>query len=276
MKKREPDLFCISLLLITILLINCSSPNIHIDKSKPLPPVVKLYKHVTVAGGVSGLRDTGVDIERTDSVTILATGSINFCPKPYCPATYQNVTPELGWPLIARVGGKDSHYFRPLVRGQNSGNFSGREGKLYLGYKTGALAFNGAALNPDYYKDDIGAFSVDIIIWANNDYIQIAGFLEKQLARDPENKALEYELARFNMLKRYQIAEQEAEKEAEKTQKEISELQEKAAAQPTSTAENRQVRELEARLASLQATLAELDQMKKQLQQEQQKSEQLT
>ncbi len=276
MKNRKSNIGPAGLFIFTALLINCSSPNIQIDKNKPLPPVVKHYKHVTVPGGIAGMRDTGVYIDKADSVTILATGSINYCPKPYCPSTYQNVTPELGWPLIARVGDKNSHYFRPLIHGQNSGNFTRREGRLYLGYKTGALFSNGEPRNPGYYKDDIGAFSVDIIVWANNDYIQIADFLEKQVAMDPENKALKFELDRFNILKRYQVAEQEAKKEAAKTQEEISELQEKAAAQPASAVENQQVRELEAKLASLQATLAELDQMKKQLQLEQQKSEQLS
>ena len=276
MKHQNANRCRIGYILSFLFLFSCASPNIHFDKNKPLPPIIKTYKHVTVSGGFSGLRDTGVYIDMMDSVTILATGSINFCPQPYCPSTYQNVTPDLGWPLIARVGGKDSPYFRPLTRGHNSGQISLRKGRLYLGYKTGRLAFNGAPLNPEYYKNDIGAFSVDIIVWAKEDYVQIVDFLEEQKARDPESTLLDNELFRFNMLKRYQLATQEAEQEAEKTKGEIVELQEKAASSPVGAAESQQVRDLEAKLASLQATLLELDQMKRELGMERQKSEQLT
>ena len=93
---------------------------------------------------------------------------------------------------------------------------------------------NGEPLNPEYYKNDIGGFSVDIIVWANNDYIQIVDFLERQLAKKPKNKALQDELARFNMFKKYQMAEIEAKKEAEKTQQEINQLQDKTAGRPAS------------------------------------------
>jgi hypothetical protein len=276
MKKRQSNFFRAGLFFFATFLINCSTSNIQIDERAPLPSVVKVYKHVGVPGGRPGMIDTDVYINKSDSVSILATGSINFCPRPFCPGTYQNVTPDLGWPLIARVGDENSHYFRPFIRGYNSSNFSHRQGKLYLGYKTGGLKYNGEPLNPEYYQDDIGGFSVDIIIWANDDYIRIVDFLEKQLANKPKNKALQDELTRFKTYKKYQLAELEARKEAEKTQQEISQLQDKAAGQPTSASDQQQVQELEARLASLQATMAELDRMKQQLKQEQQKSEQLS
>jgi hypothetical protein len=276
MKNRQSNFFRVGLFIFTIFLISCSSSNIQIDKGAPLPSVVKTYKHVGVPGGRSGMIDTGVYVNMSDSVSILATGSINYCPQPYCPNTYQNVTPDLGWPLIARVGDEDAHYFRPLVRRSNSGHFSHRQGKLYLGYKTGGLKYNGEPLNPEYYRNDIGGFSVDIIIWANEDYIRIADFLEQQLAKKPKNKALQDELARFNVLKRYRMAELKAKKEAEKTQQEISQLQDKTAGRPASASDRQQVQELAAKLASLQATLTELDRMKQKLQQEQQKSEQLS
>lgn len=276
MNKRQPTFFRAGLFFFATVLINCSTANIQIDRGAPLPPVIRVYKHASVPGGRAGMIDTGVYIHRSDSVSILATGSINYCPQPYCPSTYQNVTPDLGWPLIARVGGKDAHYFRPVIRGYNSGQFSHRQGKLYLGYKTGGLKYNGEPLNPEYYKNDIGGFSVDVIVWANNDYIQIVDFLEKQLAKKPKNKALQDELDRFKEFKKYQMAELEAKKEAEKTKQEISQLQDKTAGRPASASDQQQVQELEAKLASLQATLAELDRMKKQLEQEQQKSEQLS
>jgi len=272
MIKRQSNLFRAGLFFFATLLISCSAANIKIDKGAHLPPVIKLYKHASVPGGRPGMIDTGVYINRSDSVSILATGSINFCPHPACPSTYQNVTPDLGWPLIARIGDENSRYFRPIIRGYNSSNFSHHEGKLYLGYKTGGLKYNGEPLNPEYYMNDIGGFSVDIIIWANDDYIRIVDFLERQLAKKPKNKALQDELARFKTYKKYQMAELAAKKEAEKTQQEINKLQDKA----VSASDQQQVQELEAKLTSLQATLSELDRMKQQLQQEQQKSEQLS
>ena len=259
---------------LTFLLLGCSQSNIRIDTGKPLPPVIKTYKHVMIYAGIPKMRSTGVYLKKNDSVSILATGKMDYCAT-YGTCKWRKVTPDLGWPLIARVG-KDNVYFRPIWPGSNSGVISHREGELYLGYRQGRLKYNGEPYMPEWYTNDAGFFSVDIVIWANDDYIQIADFLEDQVAKNPKNKALQDELERFNVFKEYQVAELEAKKQAERTKQEISDLQQQTGSRPASAAERRQIQDLQAKLASLQATLAELEQMKKQLQQEQQKSEQLS
>jgi hypothetical protein len=162
------------------------------------------------------------------------------------------------------------------VRGTHKGGFSRHEGRLYLGLKDGPLKSDGSPFNPQWYRDNQGTFSVDIIVWATDDYGQIVEFLAEQLQKNPENKALKDTLHIYSSYRKVQLAAERAAEAAQETQAEISELQEKAAAGSASAAENQQIQELEAKLASLQATLAELDQMKKQLRQEQQRSEQLT
>ncbi|KPJ75160.1 MAG: hypothetical protein AMJ54_15740 [Deltaproteobacteria bacterium SG8_13] len=239
-----------------------------------MPSVIKAYKHITIAGDRAGMRDTGIDVRKEDQVSILATGSIDFCAK-WGGCKYRNVTPADHWPLIGRIG-KEGHYFHPIVRDTHKGGFSLQEGRLYLGCKDGPLQANGRPYNPEWYRDNQGTFSVDIIVWSTDDYGQIINFLSEQLEENPENKAIKDTLYIYATYRQVQLAAEKAAEAAQETQQEISDLQRQTANRPTSATERQQIQELEARLASLQATLAELDQMKKQLQQEQQKSEQLT
>ena len=278
MPKRSSLCRCIFLSMIVIVLLGgCSRPNIDINTGKPLPPIIKTYKHYTVPAGVAGLRSTGVYLNKEDMVSILATGSMDFCATVHCPPSQRknsHVTPDQRWPLIARVG-KTATYFNPISWSKNSGTINGQEGQLYLGYRGGRLRHDGYPFHPEWYRWHAGSFSVDIIVWASDNSEQIVEFLDQQLKQDPENKALQDTLANFAALKKLEIAENEATKAAEQTQKEINKLQNKTAGRPASAADRQQYAELEAKLASQQATLAELDRMKKQLQQEQQKSEQL-
>jgi hypothetical protein len=84
--------------LITFI-IGCSSPNMPLDTGKPLLPVIKTYKHLTLRGGQVGMQKTGVFIDKNDLYTIMATGRIDFCPRGNC--KLHEIRPELGWPLIA-------------------------------------------------------------------------------------------------------------------------------------------------------------------------------
>ncbi|MGD8882833.1 MAG: caspase family protein [Desulfobacterales bacterium] len=216
------------------------------------------------------MQKTGVFIDKIDLYTIMATGRIDFCPGGNC--KLHDIRPELGWPLIARIGSR-SQFFMPLSREQNSATTeSFLSGELFIGYQnqTGELTkLNGEPYYPEGYRDDAGSFSVDIIVWSTTDYIQIADFLSNQIRKDPESKALRDSQAYFNEVKKVILAEKKAAQEMETTRQEISLMQGKSI-------DREQLQALERRLAKLTATLAELEQMKRELGMERQKSEQLS
>ncbi len=255
---------------LTTFIIGCSSPNIPLNTGKPLPSVIKAYRHMTLRGGQVGMQETGVFINKNDLYTIMATGRIDFCPGGNC--RLHDIRPELGWPFIARIG-TITQYFMPLPREQNSASTESRlSGELFIGYQnqTGEQTkLNGDPFYPQSYRDDAGSFSVDIIVWSTTDYIQIADFLNEQIGGNPENKALRDSQAYFNRVKKVILAEKEASQEMETTRQEIRLMQGKPIDQE-------QLLALEQRLAKLTATLAELEKMKRELGMERQKSEQLS
>ena len=78
MMKKNNFLQALGTLLICahLCLLGCTKPNI--QPPKPLPPIVKEYKHVTVTGGTPGMKKTGIYIEDGDAYSMLATGSIDY------------------------------------------------------------------------------------------------------------------------------------------------------------------------------------------------------
>jgi hypothetical protein len=213
--------------LITFIFGCSSSPNFPVDTRKTLPPVIKTYKHLTLRGGQVGMQKTGVFIEKNDLYTIMATGRIDFCPGRKC--KLHDISPELGWPLIARIG--SSQFFMPLPREKNSTSIESLlSGELFIGYQnqTGEQTkLNGDPYFPKRYIDDAGSFSVDIIVWSTKDYIQVADFLSVQIHQNPESKALRDSQAYFNEVKKVILAEKKAAQEMETIQQEISLIQDK-------------------------------------------------
>ncbi|GAG73170.1 unnamed protein product, partial [marine sediment metagenome] len=130
------------------------------------------------------MRNTGVFIDEGDTYTIMATGRMDYCPGKGC--RHRNVKAEDGL-IIAKIG-KDGLMYFPLPEGLNSyTEVMLDSGYLFLGYKQGKINSHGNALNPEYYKNDQGAFNIDIIVWTKDDYVQIADFFEKMKEKDPNN-----------------------------------------------------------------------------------------
>jgi len=272
-RQRLCSILCYFFILSFLMMNGCSRSILPIDKNEPLPPIIKAYKHTAIVSGTSGMRNTGVFIEKGDTYIIMATGSIDFCPRGRC--GYNNVKPEHGWPVMAKIG-KDSYHFRPLLHGYSYGYGTGfHSGYLFLGYKEGEVDIQGRALNPEYYRDDTGSFSVDIIVWKKEDHVQIAAFLEKMKAKDPDNKVILEALEYSNVLKEIQLAKVQASKEVDETKKMIQELREEETPKDD-RADQEKVKELETKLAELMNTLAQLDEMKKQLEEEKIKTAQLS
>lgn len=158
-----------------LLVAACATPVLKMPPQ--LPPIVRQYKPVAVAGKLSHMQDTGVDLDKEDLYSIFATGSIDYCFGGRC--TARDVRPELGWPLKASIGSVDAPQFRPLWPGtQSATRIAPESGRLYLG------------IDDTRHDDNHGHFDVDIIVWRAPDDVQIGRFLTELRSRDPHNKVL--------------------------------------------------------------------------------------
>jgi hypothetical protein len=284
-------LICVFLTLLFLTLVGCATPNIQLPK--PLPPIVKEYKHVTVSGGSSGMKNTGVYLNKEDVYSILASGRIDYWgrrvtsfPGAEAPPgfKYHDVRPEQGWPFMVRVG--EDYAFNPFLFTNGISRVSDQSGHLYLGYRSGPMTGAGEPLRPEEYRDDTGAFSVDIIVWREADWIKIADFLSQLTLKDPGNKPVadaHQDAERYASLAR---AEKQAKTEIEKTEQQISELKKEAepAGKPEAppspkgkqpdeaVAKEDRIAQLQARLEKLLESQAQLEEMKKELEEEKKKT----
>jgi len=176
----------ISITFLLSILIGCSKPVLRMPK--PLPGAIKTYKQITLRGGAAGMKDTGVYLNKGDTYSLLAMGSIDYCPGRICKAG-NDVRPEDGWPLMARIG--NHQYFRPVHRGINAHTTTASQsGNLFVGYREGEINPYGEPLNPEHYHNDTGAFHVDVIVWQTDVYAEIADVFESMKAENPGNKAV--------------------------------------------------------------------------------------
>jgi hypothetical protein len=247
------------------------------------------------------MKRTGVYLNKLDTYTILATGSLDFCSRGGC--DYRDVRPEHGWPLVARIG--ESMLFGPLPRDYGGATQTALDsGELSLGYRGGELSPSGEPKRPDWYMDDAGSYSITIIVWAKDDYQAIAVFLRQLWQKDPQNKAVNDALGQADRIARVQVAANQASKEIEQTKKEIQSLKQtpsppskeaqKAESprppvdmakgpksppypRPSSegTGQEKNIAKLEERLAKLTEQLLQLDAVKKEFEEERKKSEAL-
>jgi hypothetical protein len=164
-----------------------------------MPGTIKKYKHITLRGGVAGMKDTGIHLNKGDTYSLLATGSIDYCPGGTCKAG-NDVRPEDGWPLMARIG--KNTYFSPLHRGTNADTTTAyQSGNLFVGYRQGGVNPYGEPFNPEFYHNDTGVFHVDIIVWQTDVHAEIADVFESMKAENPENKAVSDALYLANIRK---------------------------------------------------------------------------
>jgi hypothetical protein len=277
--------FCIFTSFL-LMLTGCSRSIVKMPK--PLPSIVKKYKHITLPGDSPGMRNTRVYMNENDPYTILATGSINTWPKG---PTHHDVRPEHGWPLMARIG-KKNWYFEPCHHRNAFTSDSPYSGYLYLGVRDGNVDRYGNPSNPEFYGDNIGSFSVDIIVWQRDDYVQIADLLEKMKEKDPTNRAIVYAANDATYKKNLFLASSKASKEIEETKKEIQELKEESQREKGTIAKSveekkpplgvkpaiaelnkdQKIAQLHAKLSELTENLKQLEEMKRQLEEERKKT----
>jgi len=256
---------------------------------KSLPPIVKEYKHKTLYGNVPGMQKTEIYLNVGALYTILATGRVDL-------GRGNVVRPEHGR-LLARIGKSPySYYFPPLWLVKGAVFKTNYSGYLYLGLKEGGVDIHGEPLNPVWYSNNIGSFSVGIIVWEREDWVQITDFFEKMKAKDPKNQAIIDALDLAYKYKKVYLAETKASKEIEETKKELQELKEepkkeekqviktapeekpvlKAKPSPVDVKKQEKVAQLETRLAKLTETLTQLEDMKKQFEEERKKADRLS
>ena len=110
---KDPKVHYLKIVLGPLLLASifgcATEPAIKMPES--LPSSIKSYKHFTLWAGNPGMKGTGVHLNKGDTYTVLATGSMDYCRGGGC--EYRDVRPEHGWPLVARIGG--ANYFVPLA-----------------------------------------------------------------------------------------------------------------------------------------------------------------
>jgi uncharacterized caspase-like protein len=224
---------CFILFVYLFLLAGCAGSVIKMPKSTP--DIVREYKSVTVAAGSAGMFSRGVRVSKGDYVSILAKGTIDIWP-----GNPGHVFGPEGR-LLIRVGKKE--FVKRYYSWQHS-FVASETGDIYLGYKGSPVDVYGEPNNPGFYRDDIGNYVVDMIVWRKDDPVQIADFLEKVSLSDPENKALKNFAESFKYQKRIALAERKAEKEVEEAKKAIVALQGKVTPAVKQTPDKKEVSEL--------------------------------
>lgn len=220
----------VSLIHCLISLSGCATTATPVIKmAKPTPDIIKEYKSVVIWARNPGMVDTGVEIKKGDYVTILAEGEINIWPG----REGEGFIKEPYGGLLFRIG-KDSfvvRYFGDELIPVDS------EGHLYLGYVGSSIDKFGEPKNSADYRDDVGYFVVDIIVWETNDPILMAKFFDEASQRDPRKAALKEMFMNFETRKDLFVAEQEAEKELAEAEKAITDLQREEVSKPEAPGE---------------------------------------
>ena len=208
-----------------------SSPPI-LKLPEPKPAIVRTYKHMDISAIRWTYKGTGVYLDKGALYTILVKG------------TYPKNR------LLMRIG-KDRIWSMPIHQTRKA-EFSG---EVYLKVRK---------VNAQYKQ---GGFSIDIIVWSNDDYIKVAEFLKEATENNPQDYSLQNAYMDARLYSNLFTAEIQTKKDIENAKQALLDIKEKSAAQSkTDTpAVDQRVLDLEAKLASLTATLAELDKMKQEL-----------
>jgi len=256
-------LFVLILLPLCLLpLIGCAAPVIKMPK--PMPDIVKEYKSVVVGGNRAGMYDSGIRVKDGDYLTFMAKGEIDFWPA-------KRVSSGPIGKLLYRVGEKG---FYRRYYGENEIRLL-ENGNIYLGLADGPVDPYGEPSNPEWYRDNLGIFVVDIIVWKKYDPLLMADFWKEASHNDPKNKELKFLAERFKNLKEILLAEEKAKKEVEESKEAIVALERKEVPAIKGPDKEKQVAELSEKLQKALQALKELEELKKKLKEEEEKGREL-
>ena len=269
---RKPIIPLIILItfLAFFLTFGCTSHSPTIKMPNNWPDIVKSYDYAYVKASSPNLKKTNTYLREGDFYSIITRGKVNTNNK-----RSAFVWGSYGSRLSTYIDGKYSswtHY--------NTFSKSKRSGKLAFIIRDGPFnQSTGRATNPSLYWNNQGGYSIDIIVWENEDYGKISEFLEQMYGKNPGVKELEHLFTLSKRYNRIDIAKDETKKQVEETKQQIIDLKGEGTSTnqgTTTSASNQKVAELEAQLEKLMVTLAQLDLMKDQLAEEKKKSDLLT
>jgi hypothetical protein len=239
-------------LSIGLVLIGCiSAPELL--PPREAPAFVRDMKFIRLYGHIQKM-DTGIDVARWESLSVIARGKV------YLSRNHPGISPG-PWHLTKWIGDETNLF--PI----NFAFIAPQSGRLYLG------------IRDSNHSDNLGYFDVIVIVWREANYAQMSSFLDGLLAKDPDFEGLK--LARDHAVRLQELYSVQAEtaQAIEATKAQLEESRQQEPRQPGAGEESGgdpRVRELEERLADLTAKLEALDDLSRQLQQESQKSAQLS
>jgi hypothetical protein len=262
-------------------IVGCSVPFVKsktiAEPQESFPSFVRAHKQINIPGNHAGMVGTGIQLDMGEAYTLLATGVVDVYPR-----IGIRKTPADGV-LYLKVG--KSGAFPALPGGSSAKTMESiAAGELRLGMGEGGLGFrvDGSPPHPRYYKDNVGSFEVEVIVWKDKDYVQIAGFLETLYSKNPKNPSLQDGLREANTLKEYQIASEKTSKQIAETMKQIQDLRsaKETEGQPPAASKaeggeqpnQERIVQLEQMLGELTGKLAQLEETKTKLEMERQKS----
>lgn len=235
-------------ILLWVLVAACYSSPV-MKATDTLPPIVKEYKHLNISPWKKDMVDTGIYLEKGDFFTVLADDSSKR---------------GTLWVQIEHIYNL-SEYFSPAPI----------SGKLYVGQPT--------------FSSRQASTGIDIIVWREKNWDQISGFLQNIKAKAKDNNEIEKTWSIAKRYKELDFAIQNTSKEIENRKSEIqqmrNELKEEAGilpsilkekAAPAERDKEEKLEILEARLAELLETLSQLDEMKRKLATQREKTTQLS
>ncbi len=163
-----------------LIIYGCATPNIKMPKS--LPTIIKEYKHIVVYGDSTSI-NTGIYVNKGNILSVLATGKIDL---------------GGGW---GSFGPSSSIFFSRF--GQNYYSFlpygyapdAGMSFSTLISPYSGYLHFG---IRDEYPQNNVGSFSLDIIVWETDDWVQIADFFENMKTKDPQNETITHALRDIN------------------------------------------------------------------------------
>jgi len=201
-------------LCFCLIFAGCTSHVIKMPKA--LPDIVRQYKTITVHGDRPGMVTTGVRVNRGDRITFVGKGVITYFPPKGLSAGPADAK------LLIRIGETSpANRFYGFLSGVYA---AAEDGDIYLGFEDGGFHPTGEAKNPEYYRDNIGYFVVDILVWREYDPVRISGFLEGLSRDDPNNESLKTVSDSYKGIKEANLFQKRAAEEVRRTRQAISAL----------------------------------------------------
>ena len=227
-----------------------------IQRPDPLPSYIREYKSLRIYGNRNKV-DTGIKLYEGDVYSIIASGRVN-----------------LGGMKVGPNSGVFQKYIGRTYLG--SVFYSGTSGIVFKAATSGQLYLGIADSYPD---DNSGSFSVVVIVWENENYDHISEFFGELSINNPENIFISDVYKESVRLKKIYLARTKATVELKETRKEILRLKQdsvKETGQIKDVVALKRIKDLEAKLIELTATLENLEKMEKELVIEREKSQQLS